>query len=125
MVTVMKTHAPESRLKNTPKPTVKQGKNPSQLGQNGYSKSDLNPNVKALLWAQGQLEEAIAANYALTNLIQDNINIQYYEGEKNTHSDHWQKMTHGFQVLFDCTNLNLKHALAGLQAAIAGKPEGE
>lgn len=122
----MKTHAPESRRKNTPKPTVKQGKNPSQFGQNGESDSRFyrNPNhAKSLRWTSDRLEEAISANYALTSLIQDSINIQYYEGEK-THSDHGQKMSHGIQALFRSTNCELEYAMSNLRAVIAGKFHG-
>jgi hypothetical protein len=117
----MKANAPESRGKNTPKPSVKQGQNPSQLGQNEDENIRHPEFVKPLLFCANLLVDAIASNYALTHLIQDGINIQYYEGEKNSQSEHGQKMCRGIQVLFDRSNLALEQASDLLREVIVGK----
>jgi hypothetical protein len=114
----MKTHAPESRANNTHKQPSKQGQKPSQLGQTGNVR---HPNfVKSLLWTSNRLENAIAANYALTHLIQSSISVQFYEGDVDKHSEHGQSMSHGIYELIRRSNLELDQAFGMLRAAIAG-----
>lgn len=84
----MKTHAPESRRKNTPKPSIKQGENPSQLGHLADEPTAENPiggasvekvDIMAVREAASELERAIWGNEALLNMVQNTIAIQHYE----------------------------------------------